>query len=62
MAIIEHKMASAVGIDSSSFQTKIMEQLIANISAAISNDTDTSTQIQSNITPDEALQLLKDGN
>ncbi len=62
MAIIEHKMASAVGIDSSSFQTKIMEQLLDNISAAISNDTDTSTQIQSNITADEALQLLKDGN
>lgn len=62
MATIEHKMASAVGIDSSSFQTKIMEQLIANISAAISNDTDTFTQIQSSITPDETLQLLKDGN
>ncbi|MBA7664361.1 hypothetical protein ES703_72419 [subsurface metagenome] len=62
MAIIEHKMASAAGIDPSSFQTKIMEQLITNISAAISNDTNTSTQIQSNITADEALQLLKDGN
>lgn len=62
MATIEHKMAGAVGIDSSSFQTKIMEQLITNISAAISNDTDTSTQIQSNITADEALKLLKEGN
>ncbi len=62
MATIEHKMASAVGIDPSSFQTKTMEQLLDNISAAISNDTDTSTQIQSNITADEALQLLKDGN
>ncbi len=62
MATIEHKMASAVGIDSSSYQTKIMEQLLDNISAAISNDTDTSTQIQSNITADEALKLLKDGN
>jgi len=62
MATIEHKMAGAVGIDSSSFQTKIMEQLITNISVAISDDTDTSTQIQSNITADEALQLLKDVN
>lgn len=62
MATIEDRIASAVGIDPGSFQTKTLEQFLDNISAAISKDADTFTQIQSNITADKALQLLKDAN
>ncbi len=60
MATIEHRMASAVGIDPGCFQTKTLEQFLDNITTAISKDADTFTKIQFNVTADKALQLLKD--
>jgi len=60
MVTIEQKMASAAGIESSDFETKIMQQFIKNLSSSISNDTDVSTDMQANITSHEALPLLKD--
>ncbi|MFQ6034593.1 MAG: hypothetical protein ACE5NM_01945 [Sedimentisphaerales bacterium] len=60
MATIEQKMASAAGIEWSDFETKIMQQFIKNLSANISNDMAISTEMQANITSDQALQLLKD--
>lgn len=60
MTTIENQMASAVGIEPGNFKTEITEQFIANIRAEISDDKDTFIEMQSNITADEALQLLKD--
>jgi len=60
MTTIEQKMANAAGIESSDFETKIMQQFIKNLSSSISNDTDVSTDMQANITSHEALSLLKD--
>ena len=60
MATIEQKVASATGIESSDFETQTMQQFIKNLSGRISNDTGAATDVQANITSDEALQLLKD--
>ncbi len=60
MATIEQMMASAAGLESSDFETETMQQFIENLSAGISNDIAISTEMQANITPDEALRLLKD--
>ena len=62
MAVIEDTIASAVGIDPGSFQTETLEQFLDNISAVLSKDADAFTQIQSKITADKVLQLLKDAN
>ncbi|MFB0525005.1 MAG: flagellin [Phycisphaerae bacterium] len=60
MATVEQKMASSAGIESSDFETKIMQQFIKNLSSSISNDTNVSTDVQANITSHEALPLLND--
>ncbi|MHC4159399.1 MAG: flagellin N-terminal helical domain-containing protein [Planctomycetota bacterium] len=58
--IIESRMASAVGIERGEFETKIAQEIMDNIEAIISEEPDTAAQTQSNITPDEALYLLKE--
>jgi flagellin-like hook-associated protein FlgL len=58
--IIESRMASAAGIERGEFETKIAQEIMDDIEAMISDEPDTSTQTQSNITPDEALYLLKE--
>jgi flagellin len=59
MATIEQNMASAVGLKSSDFETEAMQQFVENLPSSISNDMAISTEMQANITPDEALHLLR---
>jgi flagellin len=59
MATIEQNMASAIGLKSSDFEIEPMQQFVENLSAGISNDKAISTEMQANITPDEALHLLR---
>ena len=59
MATIEQNIASAIGLESSDFETETMKQFVENLSTGISNDKAISTEMQANITPDEALHLLR---
>jgi flagellin-like hook-associated protein FlgL len=59
MATIEAKMAAAAGFDSSSFETETAQQITTNLAKKISENPLISSRTQSNITPDEALYLLK---
>ncbi len=59
MATIERKMTAAAGFDSSSFETDTAAQITTNLAKQISENPLLSSKTQSNITPDEALYLLK---
>ena len=60
MAVIEDMVASAAGINTGEFGAKITKKMMGYLTAAIQDDPYTSSQIQSNITPKEALYLLRD--
>jgi flagellin-like hook-associated protein FlgL len=59
MATIERKMTAAAGFDSSSFETETAQQITTYLAKKISENPFLSSKTQSNITPDEALYLLK---
>ena len=59
MAAIESKMAAAAGFDSTSFETQTAQQITTHLAKQISENPLLSSKTQSNITPDEALYLLK---
>jgi flagellin-like hook-associated protein FlgL len=60
MTVIENEMAGAARIDSCDLETEITQQFVACLSAKISEDKDTFSHVQSNITADKALHLLRD--
>lgn len=60
MAVIEEQMASAAGINTGEFGAKITKKMMSYLTAAIQDEPYISSQIQSNITPKEALYLLRD--
>lgn len=60
VATIENMMAGASGAGPSDFETKIAEEVASYLGGKIVDEPDISSQIQSNITAEEALQLLKD--
>jgi flagellin-like hook-associated protein FlgL len=58
-ATMEGRMAAAAGFDSSSFETKTTQQITTQLAKQISENPKISSRTQSNISPDEALYLLK---
>lgn len=60
MAVIEDTVASAAGINTGAFGAKITKKIMSYLTAAIQDAPYISSQIQSNITPKEALYLLRD--
>ena len=60
MAVIEDTVASAAGIKTGEFGAKITKKIMSYLMAAIQDAPYRSSQIQSNITPREALYLLRD--
>jgi flagellin len=60
MAVIEDTVASAAGINTGEFGAKITKKIMSYLTAAIQDEPYISSQIQSNITPKEALYLLRD--
>lgn len=59
IATIEGKLTTAAGFDSSSFETETAKQITTHLANQISENPLISSKTQSNITPDEALYLLK---
>lgn len=57
--IMESRMAAAADYNSTSFETETAQQITTHLANQISENPPTSSQAQSNITPDEALSLLK---
>ncbi|MHC4571861.1 MAG: flagellin [Planctomycetota bacterium] len=62
MTTIERRTAAATGIESGVFETKIAQKIMAYLAAMISEQPNIFSNSQANITPDEALQLLKDAD
>jgi len=59
MAVIEEQMASAAGVNTGEFVANIVRKMMGYLTAAIQDEPYISYQVQSNITADEALYLLK---
>jgi len=59
MAVIEDTVASAAGVNTGAFGYKITKKMMSYLTSAIQNAPYISSQIQSNITPKEALYLLR---
>jgi flagellin-like hook-associated protein FlgL len=60
MARIENRMAGATGIEQGDFGIKNAYRITSNLATKIQNKPHISSQIQANITANEALHLLRD--
>jgi flagellin len=61
-AVIESEAEGAMGVDLNDFKPDIALEMAAYAASMISEDRPTSLDTQANLTPSEALQLLKDGD
>jgi hypothetical protein len=60
MAVIDDTVSSAAGINTGEFGFKIIDKMMSYFTSAIQNAPYISSQMQSNITANEALYLLRD--
>ncbi len=58
-ALIESEIQSAMGVDLNDFKPELALEMADYAASLISQDKSTSLKTQANLTPDEALQLLK---